>query len=197
MSASPVSPPPAVSAAEQSSAARIGAIIFRHRGWLPLLFLGVPLLAPGRITALGWLIGGALIAVGEAVRMAGDAAAGSVTRRRSRTVQRLVTYGIFAWMRNPLYVGNFLIWVGFVVISGVLWFDAGEGTELHLFTDVDETSGRSPRHPCLRVRDLASLGDRLRAAGVEILEPGDDIPGRRRLFAFDPFGNAVELAEFS
>jgi steroid 5-alpha reductase family enzyme len=33
-----------------------------------------------------------------------------------------VTYGIFAWVRNPLYVGNFLIWMGFVVISGVLWF---------------------------------------------------------------------------
>jgi len=25
-------------------------------------------------------------------------------------------------VRNPLYVGNFLIWMGFVVISGVLWF---------------------------------------------------------------------------
>jgi hypothetical protein len=37
-------------------------------------------------------------------------------------VQRLVTYGIFGWMRNPLYVGNFLIWIGFTVISGVLWF---------------------------------------------------------------------------
>ena len=38
------------------------------------------------------------------------------------TVQRLVTYGIFAWVRNPLYVGNFLIWMGFTIISGVLWF---------------------------------------------------------------------------
>ena len=52
----------------------------------------------------------------------GVAAAGTVTRRRSRTVQRLVTYGVFAWMRNPLYVGNFLIWIGFTVISGVYWF---------------------------------------------------------------------------
>jgi len=33
-----------------------------------------------------------------------------------------VTYGIFRWVRNPLYVGNFFIWMGFVVISGVLWF---------------------------------------------------------------------------
>ena len=37
-------------------------------------------------------------------------------------MQRLVTYGIFAWVRNPLYVGNFLIWMGFVTISGVMWF---------------------------------------------------------------------------
>jgi hypothetical protein len=25
-------------------------------------------------------------------------------------------------MRNPLYVGNFLIWMGFVIASGVVWF---------------------------------------------------------------------------
>jgi protein-S-isoprenylcysteine O-methyltransferase Ste14 len=60
--------------------------------------------------------------LGEAWRLAGVAAAGSVTRRRSRNVQRLVTYGPFAWNRNPLYNGNFLIWTGFGVISGVLWF---------------------------------------------------------------------------
>ena len=69
-----------------------------------------------------WILGFVLIVLGEAIRLAGVAAAGTVTRRRSRTVQRLVTYGIFAWMRNPLYVGNFLIWIGFTVISGVLWF---------------------------------------------------------------------------
>jgi protein-S-isoprenylcysteine O-methyltransferase Ste14 len=68
------------------------------------------------------LVGAVLIVVGEWIRLAGVAAAGTVTRRRSRDVQRLVTYGIFRWVRNPLYVGNFLIWMGFVVISGVLWF---------------------------------------------------------------------------
>jgi hypothetical protein len=35
---------------------------------------------------------------------------------------KLVTYGIFGWSRNPLYNGNFLVWIGFCVISGVLWF---------------------------------------------------------------------------
>lgn len=115
-------PDAAISEAERSRSAQIGAVLFRHRGWLPVPFLFIPLIVPGRASAWNWVVGFVLIAIGEAVRLAGVAAAGTVTRRRSRTVQRLVTYGIFAWMRNPLYVGNFLIWMGFTVISGVLWF---------------------------------------------------------------------------
>ena len=111
-----------ISAAEQTRSARVGGILFRNRSWLPVLFLGVPLLVPGHMSATGWIIGAVAIIAGEWVRLSGVAAAGTVTRRRSRTVQRLVTYGVFAWVRNPLYVGNFLIWMGFVVISGVLWF---------------------------------------------------------------------------
>jgi protein-S-isoprenylcysteine O-methyltransferase Ste14 len=111
-----------VSAAELTPSARIGKILFRNRGWLPILFLGVPLIARGTLSPSRWVIGGLLIVIGEAFRLAGVAAAGTSTRRRSRTVHRLVTYGIFAWSRNPLYNGNFLIWIGFCVISGVLWF---------------------------------------------------------------------------
>jgi protein-S-isoprenylcysteine O-methyltransferase Ste14 len=113
---------PSISEAERSQSARIGAVLFRHRGWLPVPFLLVPLLAPGTSDAMNWILGFVFIFFGEAIRLAGVAAAGTETRRRSRTVHRLVTYGIFAWMRNPLYVGNFLIWMGFAVISGVLWF---------------------------------------------------------------------------
>ena len=113
---------PPISQAERSTSARIGSILFRHRGWLPVPFLLVPLLATGAPDAMNWILGIVLIALGEGIRLAGVAAAGTVTRRRSRTVQRLVTYGIFAWMRNPLYVGNFLIWMGFIVVSDVLWF---------------------------------------------------------------------------
>jgi protein-S-isoprenylcysteine O-methyltransferase Ste14 len=110
------------STAERSTAARVGAVLFRNRSWLPVPFVLVALLMPGRMSATTWIIGSVLIVIGEWIRLAGVAAAGTVTRRRSRDVQRLVTYGIFRWVRNPLYVGNFLIWMGFVVISGVLWF---------------------------------------------------------------------------
>ena len=113
---------PAPSAAEQRPAARWGAVLFRNRSWLPVPFLLVALLVPAHPTAGHSIVAGVLIAIGEWIRLAGVAAAGTVTRRRSRDVQRLVNYGIFGWTRHPLYVGNFLIWMGFVIASGVLWF---------------------------------------------------------------------------
>jgi protein-S-isoprenylcysteine O-methyltransferase Ste14 len=116
------SPAAAPSPAEQTSSARIGAVLFRNRSWLPVPFLLVALVAPAHATAMNWIAGAVLVVIGEWIRLAGVAAAGTVTRRRSRNVQRLVTYGIFGWVRNPLYVGNFFIWMGFVVISGVMWF---------------------------------------------------------------------------
>ena len=111
-----------ISDAERSPAARIGQVLFRHRGWLPVPFLAVPLLVTGNQSRATWIAGLLLVALGELVRTAGVAAAGTVTRRRSRDVQRLVTYGAFAWCRNPLYVGNYLAWMGFTVVSGVFWF---------------------------------------------------------------------------
>ncbi|HEX8724354.1 MAG TPA: isoprenylcysteine carboxylmethyltransferase family protein [Gemmatimonadaceae bacterium] len=112
----------AISAAERSPSARFGAVLFRNRGWLPVPFILVPLLVPGHESTVQWIVGAIVLTIGEAIRMAGVAAAGTVTRRRSRDVQRLVTYGIFRWARNPLYIGNLLVWIGFVVISGVFWF---------------------------------------------------------------------------
>src|SRR5262249_34839801 len=90
--------------------------------WLPVPFLLVALLAPSHPTGWNWIAGFALIVIGEWIRLAGVAAAGRGTRRRPPGAQRLVAYGIFFLGREPRYVGNFLIWMGFVVISGVLWF---------------------------------------------------------------------------
>ncbi len=110
------------SAAEQSPAARTGAVLFKNRGWLPVPFLLVPVIAPGHITTGSILAAAVLIVLGEAWRYWGVATAGTVTRRRSRDVQKLVSHGPFAFSRNPLYNGNFLIWMGFTVLSGVRWF---------------------------------------------------------------------------
>jgi protein-S-isoprenylcysteine O-methyltransferase Ste14 len=110
------------STAEHTQVARIGAALDKHRGWIPVPFLGIPLLVPARTSAFLWTVGLGLIVLGEAWRLAGIAASGATARQRSRNVQRLITYGVFGWTRNPLYNGNFLIWVGVTVLSGVLWF---------------------------------------------------------------------------
>ena len=117
----PSTPPPRPPS--RVASARIGAVLFRNRSWLPVPFVLVALLAPAH-TRMRELDRRLRVPSSSASGFAspGVAAAGTVTRRRSRDVQRLVTYGIFRWVRNPLYVGNFLIWMGFVVISGVLWF---------------------------------------------------------------------------
>jgi protein-S-isoprenylcysteine O-methyltransferase Ste14 len=111
-----------ISVAERTRAARIGAVLFRHRGWLPVPFLLVPVLAPTQMALPTTVVGLVLMAIGEAWRVWGVATAGTVTRRRSRTVQQLVTHGPFACTRNPLYCGNLLLWMGVITISGVLWF---------------------------------------------------------------------------
>lgn len=97
-------------------------MLFRNRGWLPVPFLLVLLLAPGGMALRTTIAGLVLMVLGEWWRMWGVATAGTVTRRRSREVEKLVSHGPFAWSRNPLYVGNFVIWMGVITISGVLWF---------------------------------------------------------------------------
>ncbi len=96
--------------------------MFRNRGWLPIPLLLVPLLSAGTISSTTIAVGLALMVLGEWWRMWGVATAGTVTRRRSREVHKLVSHGPFAWCRNPLYVGNFVIWIGVMTLSGVLWF---------------------------------------------------------------------------
>jgi protein-S-isoprenylcysteine O-methyltransferase Ste14 len=110
---------PSTPAQSATLAARVGGALFRKRSWLPIPLVVLALVLPGHATAGDWIIGVILVAAGEAIRLAGVAAAGTATRRRSRNVQRLVTYGAFAWTRNPLYIGNFLVWIGFVCVSGV------------------------------------------------------------------------------
>jgi protein-S-isoprenylcysteine O-methyltransferase Ste14 len=120
-SISPTATSPAC-AAEHAPSARLGAWLFRNRGFLPVPFIVVPFIWHGTMAPAWWAFGLLFVAFGESVRFWGVAAAGSQTRRRSRVVTRLVTYGPFAWMRNPLYFGNFFIWTGFSVIAGLEWF---------------------------------------------------------------------------
>jgi protein-S-isoprenylcysteine O-methyltransferase Ste14 len=108
--------------AEHAPLSRLGSWLFRHRGVLPVPFIVVPFVWRGSMGPSSWAFGALFVTLGETLRLWGVAAAGSETRRRSRAVHKLVTHGPFAWMRNPLYFGNFFIWSGFSVIAGLNWF---------------------------------------------------------------------------
>ena len=75
---------------------------------------------------------------------------------------------------------------------GGAWFESG-AVKLHLGVEADFRPARKA-HPALLVRDLPALVERLREAGVEVVDD-DLLPGYARVYVADPFGNRLELLE--
>ena len=74
---------------------------------------------------------------------------------------------------------------------GSVWFQCG-AQQVHCGVEAELTPGR--RHPALLVDDLDALRRALVKAGRPVRQE-PEIPGFRRLFTEDPFGNRVELME--
>ena len=100
-----------------------GGWLFRHRSWLPVPFALVLLLVRwGMVRHPAALIAGPLLVVaGEGLRWWAVGQIGVISRTRSTRLGPLITSGPFALCRNPLYVGNLVLWAGFTVCSGLLW----------------------------------------------------------------------------
>lgn len=77
---------------------------------------------------------------------------------------------------------------------GGVWFEGGSA-RLHLGVE-PEFRPATKAHPALLVVGLAELVDRCRAAGVAV-ETDDRLPGYRRAYVRDPFGNRLELLQHS
>jgi catechol 2,3-dioxygenase-like lactoylglutathione lyase family enzyme len=75
---------------------------------------------------------------------------------------------------------------------GGVWFRLGR-QQLHIGVEADFSPARKA-HPALRVAGpgLEALADRLAAAGAPV-EWDVDLPGVRRLYTADPWGNRLEL----
>jgi protein-S-isoprenylcysteine O-methyltransferase Ste14 len=105
---------------------RLGGWLFRHRTSIPLpivlALLVIP--APGApsvlSTPLSWL-GVLVVAAGEAIRLWAVHHIGAISRTRSERLGPLIDSGPFARVRNPLYLGNILLWVGFALSARLLW----------------------------------------------------------------------------
>jgi catechol 2,3-dioxygenase-like lactoylglutathione lyase family enzyme len=75
---------------------------------------------------------------------------------------------------------------------GGCWFCAGV-QELHVGVEEPFAPARKA-HPGLVVAGLDELAARLRAAGAEV-SYDESLPGARRFYTADPFGNRLELRE--
>jgi protein-S-isoprenylcysteine O-methyltransferase Ste14 len=103
---------------------KLGEWLFRHRTALPLPIAAVILgLRVGQAppSALLLTAGVAVTAAGELIRLWGVHHIGAISRTRSDRLGPLVATGPFALIRNPLYVGNILIWVGFALSARLVW----------------------------------------------------------------------------
>lgn len=100
-----------------------GEWLFRQRSWTPIPFMLFLVLLSFRESRdiVTWAPGLLLLAVGEGLRLWGVAVVGKESRTRGGGVGRLITSGPYAYVRNPLYVGNFLLTLGATCISELLW----------------------------------------------------------------------------
>ena len=87
---------------------------FLQRVRIPLGFLfAIVFVIFARPTAMTLIIGAAVAAIGVAIRAW---ASGHI-----RKAKVLATSGPYAYTRNPLYVGSFIMGVGFTIAAGVWW----------------------------------------------------------------------------
>ena len=90
---------------------------FKNRSYtpLPLAFAIIFFSKPsGSATIVGFL----LVFVGEIIRLNGVHHAGGATRTRKVGAPALCTSGPFGYVRNPLYLGNIIIYAGVVFMAG-------------------------------------------------------------------------------
>lgn len=95
--------------------------LFQYRSYTPIPFLIVMMIF-ARPTIESLTTGFVVIVLGESIRLWGVAIAGSETRTTGPVGGTyLITRGPFSYVRNPLYVGNILIYVGVGIMSNAVF----------------------------------------------------------------------------
>ena len=79
-----------------------------------------------------------------------------------------------------------------LAVRGGCWFER-DALKVHIGVEADFRPARKA-HPALLISDMAALVAALRAAGVDVVDD-EPLEGYDRIYAFDPFGNRLELME--
>lgn len=94
----------------------IRAWVFQARSYtpIPLLIAVLVLAEPG---AMSFAAGGVVALAGEAIRLWAVGYAGAATRTRHVGAPALITNGPYAYVRNPIYAGNFILSLGLCIMA--------------------------------------------------------------------------------
>jgi protein-S-isoprenylcysteine O-methyltransferase Ste14 len=106
---------------------RLGGWLFKHRTSLPVPIVLVLVIVPPRpisapLTTTWMTLGILLVAIGELIRFWAVHHIGAISRTRSDRLGPLIDSGPFSLVRNPLYLGNILLWIGFALSAQLIWF---------------------------------------------------------------------------
>ena len=96
-----------------------GNFLFKYRSYTPIP-LALYILYNSHPEIQNVLIGFILIAIGESLRMWAVSYAGGITRTTNVGAPSLCTSGPYGYTRNPLYIGNMVIYSGVVFVAGSL-----------------------------------------------------------------------------
>ncbi len=95
-------------------------VLFQYRSYTPIPFL-IVMVAFAEPGVVSFAVGLAVTLIGEGIRFWGVAYAGSLTRVTGGVgAPSLIVAGPFARMRNPLYVGNMIMYVGIGLMANAL-----------------------------------------------------------------------------
>lgn len=117
---------PQVGQQDTDTLQRLGSWLFRYRTSIPLPIAAALLLIPpgswpySLSTSAEW-VGVPIVAIGELIRLWAVHHIGAISRTRSDRLGPLIDTGPFAHVRNPLYIGNILLWLGFALSARLLW----------------------------------------------------------------------------
>ena len=96
---------------------KIANFLFKYRSYTPIP-LALYILINSYFEIQNLIIGLTLIFIGELLRIWAVSYAGGITRTTKVGAPSLCTTGPYSYTRNPLYIGNMIIYTGVVYVAG-------------------------------------------------------------------------------